>query len=390
MKKRPEKLRERTRGFTLIELLVVIAIIGVLIALLLPAVQSAREAARRIQCTNNLKQIGLGLHNYHSAFNAFPPGRMAPDLGFGLTPIGNNDHTSYGLTDSQPAGMWTGFYSVHCHILNYMEQTVAYNAMNFSAVNTSRMRLADGTITSPNFTAYILTQGAFICPSDPNGGTQGENNYRANFGGATPYGGGGIRRSANANAKNNGTDNGAFTYGPAFSQADITDGTSNTAFFAERTKGSGNFTSPTKSEVLFVPSFTITFNPLVDNDALMARCQPGSSNPNDFFYQSGRYVASPGFGLQFSDGWGFSWYVATLYNHVAPPNWSGYDCGVGSSIMDVPSEHGIATARSLHPGGVNVMLGDGSVRFMKDSTAIATWRAIGTRAGSEALSADQF
>jgi prepilin-type processing-associated H-X9-DG protein len=106
----------------------------------------------------------------------------------------------------------------------------------------------------------------------------------------------------------------------------------------------------------------------------------------DFFTGNGRWPA----GNDFSDGWGFSWYIATLYNHVAPPNWRGWDCGVGTSLMDVPFDHGIISARSAHPGGVNVLFGDGSVKFVKDSVNLVTWRAIGTRAGGEAVSSDAF
>ena len=118
-----------------------------------------------------------------------------------------------------------------------------------------------------------------------------------------------------------------------------------------------------------------------------ARIQPAQSA---FFYQHGRYVSSPDFRLQFSDGWGFAWYVATLYNHAAPPNWRGWDCGLGTSIVDVPSEHAIVSARSQHPGGVNAMLGDGSVKFIKDSVNLQTWRALGTRNGGEVISADAY
>jgi prepilin-type N-terminal cleavage/methylation domain-containing protein/prepilin-type processing-associated H-X9-DG protein len=385
----PQPSLHRSGGFTLIELLVVIAIIAVLISLLLPAVQSAREAARRAQCTNNLKQIGLGLHNYHSAHNAFPPGRMSPDCILNGALCSGGNYTSYAFVNSGTPGMWAGYWSVHCHILNYVEQVSAYNAMNFSAPLSGQLQDAAGNVVSDNYTSFVLTQNTFICPSDPyntGAGPGGENNYRANFGGSTPYAGGQTRPNNAVGGVTGG--NGAFTIGPGLSIATFTDGTSNTAAFAERTKGSASFSAPSPSDNYGIFGFNITFNPQADADTLYQACLTPPSTA--IFYQQGRYASSPGFGLEFSDGWGYSWYIATLYNHVAPPNWKGWDCGVGSSIMDVPSEHAIVSARSQHPGGANTLLADGSVRFMKDSIAIQTWRALGTRNGGEVVSADSY
>src|SRR6187402_1514880 len=121
--------RSRHHGFTLIELLVVVAIIGVLIALLLPAIQMAREAARRSQCVNNLKQIGVALHNYASSFSCLPPGRYAPDCV--TNGVIQTNYTSYsGGCAANGTGNWTGIRSVHLMILPYIEKGADYDLMN--------------------------------------------------------------------------------------------------------------------------------------------------------------------------------------------------------------------------------------------------------------------
>ena len=232
-----DPLPGRRRGFTLIELLVVIAIIAVLIALLLPAVQAAREAARRIQCTNNLKQIGLGLHNYHQTNDCFPPGSLALFL---------NGDPDFGRT----------FYnnrapSAHARLLPYIEQQPLYNALNWSlpVINDNT---APGTGYGPyaNSTVSISRINAFLCPSDtppnwnmnsasaplPNYRAPG-NSYFASVGSSLEF----------TSRQTSGPPNGPFSYigeiGRTVGIRSVTDGTSNTIGFGEWRIGDGNSAS---------------------------------------------------------------------------------------------------------------------------------------------------
>src|SRR4051812_4085514 len=194
----------KRRGFTLIELLVVIAIIAVLIALLLPAVQAAREAARRAQCTNNMKQIGLGIHNYHSVHGVFP-------MGSSKQPYAGPATFSSGAWDS-----WSG----QALMLPHMEQSAIYNVCNFS--------LAPGQINAQfgyyvNSTAYNTVLNSFLCPSDPNasGSTGYINNYAASVGTTTFH------------TFNAAGSTGLFAYQTSYGIQAAIDGTSNTVAFSE-------------------------------------------------------------------------------------------------------------------------------------------------------------
>jgi len=326
---------KRHRGFTLIELLVVIAIIAVLIALLLPAVQAARAAARRIQCVNNMKQIGLALHNYHDTQGVFPHSR--------------------GLSTPAPGFPPTATFSGLARLLQYMEQTSAFNTINFDV-------LPDGP---QNTTVRATAISAFNCPSDaqtslPPG--QAGLNYRPCEGsgilftfGASDTGG------ANANMP---PPDGVFFSVSRTSIADVTDGTSNTAAFSEKLKGDFSNGVATDLTDLFLPrTFPAT------NNAAVADC---------------RAVDIRNLSTQGVSTAGAPWIVGSTsacYNHAGLPN--------TRSCMFPPGRI-LNNAASSHPGGVNMTLCDGSVRFVKDTVGIITWRALSTRAGGEVISADAY
>jgi prepilin-type N-terminal cleavage/methylation domain-containing protein/prepilin-type processing-associated H-X9-DG protein len=361
-------LRNR-RAFTLIELLVVIAIIAVLIALLLPAVQAAREAARRSQCTNNLKQIALGMMNYESGTSSFPWTQGTTSTEY---PLVNNGVMSWnGPTNGQE---YQNFGAL-AMILPYMEQTNTFNAINFAFgmfpfTNPPSPDVVQGTAT-------IQVINSFICPSDGRG--KGRNCYRASNGTNWDW----WSRDPGAGPMTR-PQPGGQTIGTI---AGVTDGTSNTFCFFERNRGSGN--SP--GSVAFAGDVYVG--------------GPGTqwamptyivSNPGDYTYFTSQVTpqcvtyaqqnptATWTYGGQW---WSAGEYTNSVGNSNYTPNAKTPDCsawgGVGTGI-------GNFSARSSHPGGVNVAMTDGSVRFIKDSISPQTWLALATRNGGEVLSSDSY
>ncbi|WP_337175662.1 DUF1559 domain-containing protein [Paludisphaera sp.] len=323
----------RRHGFTLIELLVVIAIIAVLIALLLPAVQAAREAARRAQCVNNMKQFGLALHNYHDAQGSFPIGRSLN------TATGSSNDISH-----------------QTRLLPYMEATSVTNALNFS--HTSQH--------VANSTALVTSVSSFLCPSDavtqlPQGWAG--INYRANCGTSVvnSYG----AQDTSAVNTTMPPPNGLLFTDYAVRIAEVVDGTSNTAAMSEHVKGDFSNSISTEISDTYRPG---TYPANADEAHLMCL----AVNINDLTMQGNSNVGAP---------WMTDNHTATRYYHASPPN--------ARSCMFPPSRIS-TTANSRHAGGVNVLLADGSVKFIKASIAIPTWRALGTRNGGEVISSDAY
>lgn len=377
----------RQNGFTLVELLVVIAIIGILVALLLPAVQSAREAARKISCVNKIKQLGLGCANAESATGRFPQGRGWPDWTNAAGQIqGGSNYNGVQASDK------TDIYSVHVRILGYMEEQNIYDLIDFESGTTPLMS-ANGDITvNPNYQAYNVGANIFICPSDSNTGAGiSENNYVYNFGGSTPYAGA-HDGQINIDREDLGLSdypnfscggNGAFTIGRGLSPGKFIDGLSKTAMWSERTKGSGEDPEniPTSSSMRRCSGGGIDFSSGNYDATLIQLSRASVTSIDAFTFNSfGRWIQSNS-GETYTNGWPIAGYFGTMYNHYAPPNNSWLDCG-DSYISERPTEHASVSARSEHGGGiVNVCYADGHVASVTADVEIQVWRAIGSRDG---------
>jgi prepilin-type N-terminal cleavage/methylation domain-containing protein/prepilin-type processing-associated H-X9-DG protein len=366
-------------GFTLIELLVVISIIAVLIALLLPAVQSAREAARRSQCVNNLKQIGLAMHNYHTTSGTFPLGGTT-----GLSPYYCPGANCYAIG-------W-GTWSAQALLLGYLEQLPLYNAANFSwAVGCGQGFPVNSTVSTT-----ILS--IFVCPSDgispvKPSGTFGSpaslscwqwtgmiNNYFASLGTTTNYNNAGLGENTT----------GVFTQGgKVYGIQSITDGSANTIAFGEALVGDGTIQTVKWRDGPVLAAAGPTGNGLYDANqnipgvlTELQACAVGLLNPNPQFGKSNQ----KGFRWAEDHG-GFA-----LFNTIVPPTSNTYPfawCKLGRHNSGA-SDGQYENACSNHPGGANFLFCDGSARFIKSSIAMSTYWALGTKANGEIISADSF
>ncbi|HZW30232.1 MAG TPA: DUF1559 domain-containing protein [Isosphaeraceae bacterium] len=373
-------MRSRFRvGFTLIELLVVIAIIAVLIALLLPAVQAAREAARRAQCTNNLKQIGLAMHNYHTAYNTFPMGVSASNNPWNTTHCGCATLVT-----------WDG-WSVHAMLLPYLEAVPVYNAINFFF---DPLVCSSGNFNNTGFQTVIP---GFLCPSDPFSGkkTGFINNYCGSVG--TTIG-------VIQNYGPRGNSIGVFSYQQPYGLSDITDGSSNTVAWSEALVGDtcGSYSIKTdiyRGNGVATAGYCWTYNAETNANYYLQTALAGICNAG---WQSIATTGSNGtytLGCNRGNWWGWGAEAMSLFNTIVPPSSTQYAwsfcrsgcngcCGGNPCALADHSE--IANANSAHPGGANVQMADGSVRFVKSSIAIQTWWALGTRIGGEVISSDSY
>lgn len=320
-------------GLTLVEVLVVVAIIAILVATLLPAIQAGRDASRRTSCVNNMRQIVVALQVHETALGRLPPGSVAKEY------------------PASPETAWTFYrWSALAMVSPYLENTAALGALDL----TKPLYSITLAVTPENVAGSQIVVPTFLCPSDRGVRVHpgfGPTNYAvcagSGLGGGTPE-----------------ATDGVFYVNSRTRLADIQDGTSHTVALSESilgASGAGNRSADTAYKFVFAAPLST------------AAC----NNPLTWNYQDPR---------------GFAWvsgeYRCALYNHFLPPNAATHDC-ISNRVSGPPESKfvpfGWRAARSRHPGGVNVALADGAVRFVEDGVDAAVWKAAATRAGGEAV-----
>jgi prepilin-type N-terminal cleavage/methylation domain-containing protein/prepilin-type processing-associated H-X9-DG protein len=359
------------RGFTLIELLVVIAIIAVLIALLLPAVQAAREAARRAQCSNNMKQIGLAMHNYHTAIGSFPSNSNQTSGGGG----------SYGAPYQATWGAW----SAAALMLPYIEQSPLYNAANFSWVPGWALGYTlNSTVTNTTINGFICPSDGMspvpITPSSTAANDGANNNYFASVGTSSQYW---MPDTTGVFTYGNGGGVPGHTYGIQH----ITDGTSTTIAYGEGLVGD------------FSIQFVKWRDGPVSATAIGAFLQDVSTNPaavmTDLQNCATAFLVPPTAAVGNLKGmrWAQNDPSLSFFNTIVPPSSTQYPfgwCALAASGQTNSVGGQYQNANSNHPGGANFLFADGSVHFIKSSISMRTYWAMGTKSNGEVISSDSY
>ncbi|MEZ6091852.1 MAG: DUF1559 domain-containing protein [Pirellulaceae bacterium] len=339
-------MRSKNQGFTLIELLVVIAIIGILVGLLLPAVQAAREAARRMSCSNNLKQLSLALHNYHDTFGLFPPMSTGP-----LT----SGWSSYPVGTSADDNGWISGWPVTSP---FIEQTTVFEHVDWTNCPVPW----DTSVGGPwrDVKPVVMNCPSTIDAPEP---LLGRNSYRFCMGTTVRF----------CNHVSQDQTDGMFQRRHSRGLAHVTDGTSNTLAVGELAQhGTASFTKGQYAVAVALPADN---NVQTNADACIATTVGGGGH----VFVSGTTLQALGWapGSRWNDG--NSWYAG--FNTALPPN--GPSCF--NTTHDRLFDNSVITASSYHPGGAMFGLGDASVRFIAETIDLATYRALSTRAGGESL-----
>ena len=328
----------RRAGVTLIELLVVIAIIGVLVGLLLPAVQQAREAARRMSCGNNLKQLGFGMHNYVDANGAFP-----------LTvncPPGVTDAEQAASTGKWRDHIWYVRLSAHAMILPFIERQ---DLASFITKN-----LGGGQHHESSSFGKVTVSG-FLCPSTDRSKPVADGYPGNNYGWSSGS-------SFHSNKGNAARQNGMLNPETAIKFKDVTDGLSKTIMAAETLCGRGDGTYP--FDIAQVGNLGWS-NAAMPSEAEVDRV--GSATPQLTSGENGRY-------------WSRGLPAQTVLNTAAPPNWIHPNVIFGFGAWKCTGSHQVNPPRSMHPGGVNMLLGDGAVKFASNEIGVVLFQRLGNRA----------